>query len=159
MLADIVTPSASWLNDRSLLTYTVPPELEAELRVGQLVAVPYRERLVEGIVWQIHADDAEADSEETLDLRPLHAIVDIVTVLLPHQMALAEWMSRYYVTPLAQVLSMMLPRTLVQRSQVVLRLAQDAQEEDMDIASEPSLRLRALAGLLLVDGTLDVEQL
>lgn len=159
MLADIVTPSASWLNDKSLLTYTVPLELQAELRVGQLVAVPYRERLVEGIVWHISSDDNEVESEDALDLRPIHAIVDIVTVLLPHQMALAEWISRYYVTPLAQVLTIMLPRTLVQRSQVVLRLALDAQEEGVDIAAEPSLRLRALAGLLLADGTLDIEQL
>ena len=53
MLANVLTSAASWNSEQPLLTYTVPPELEAELRAGQLVAVPYGDKLVEGIVWDI----------------------------------------------------------------------------------------------------------
>ena len=184
MLADILTPAASWHNEHSLLTYIVPAALEPELHSGQLVAIPYGSRLVEGIVWNICPDedvvgDGVGDAgainraptgDGQIVLKPIHAIVDSDPILLPHQMALAMWMSEYYVTPLAQVVSMMLPRALVKRSQFVLRLTEEGQqlgenfgeaEEAFDSTEtgDTSLRLRALTGLLLSDGELDVEQL
>ena len=45
MFADVLTSAASWNSEHALLTYLVPGELEAELRIGQLVAIPYGERL------------------------------------------------------------------------------------------------------------------
>jgi primosomal protein N' (replication factor Y) len=188
MLADVLTSSAIWKSEQPLLTYLVPGELETKLRAGQLVAVPYGEKLVEGIVWRIHPHDvgatlAAALSEDGLLLRPISAILDPEPALLPHQMALAQWMADYYVTPLPQVAFMMLTRGLIQRSQFVLRLVEDdappvgidvsrpgpgddqeseynelslALSHDKDTAS---LRLQALVGLLLSDGELDVQQL
>src|SRR5712691_6575377 len=142
MLADVVTSATRWNSEQPLLTYLVPPAMEADLRAGQLVAVPYGERLVEGIVWAIHHDVADTrvgtswmgpidgahpSDEAGLDhpgsLRPLHTILDPEPALLPHQRALASWISEYYVTPLAQVVMTMLTPGLVQRSQYVLRLA------------------------------------
>ena len=57
MLAEILTSSASWNGEQPLLTYIVPTELEDKICEGQLVAIPYGERLVEGIVWNILPDD------------------------------------------------------------------------------------------------------
>ncbi len=53
MFANVLTSVASWNSEQPLLSYTVPPEIEGELRAGQLVAIPYGDRLVEGIVWSI----------------------------------------------------------------------------------------------------------
>jgi primosomal protein N' (replication factor Y) len=78
---------------------------------------------------------------------------------LSYQRALAEWMSEYYVTPLATIALMMLPPGLMQRSQAVLKLASDQSISDGGMEQPASLRLRALIGLLLTDGELDVEQL
>lgn len=168
MLADVLTPAASWNSEHPLLTYFVPDELREELRCGQLVAVPYADRLIEGIVWHIIADMTVADwhaatSDEVL--RPLQTILDLEPALLPHQMALAQWMSEYYVTALAQVAQMMLPPGLMQRSRAVLRLVegngdngQDEQALDASMQGT-SLRLRALVGLLLAEGEIDVERL
>src|SRR6266568_200582 len=139
-----------------MLTYTVPGELQEQLRPGQLVAIPYGERLVEGIVWKV-GDDQIGEDERNYQLRPIAAILDREPALLPHQMALAEWMADYYVTPLAQIAMMMLPPGLMQRSQVVLHLAKSEQGEELSQAV--SLRLQALIGLLLADGGLDVEEL
>src|SRR5437773_7975565 len=128
MLADVVTSATRWNSEQPLLTYLVPPAMEADLRAGQLVAVPYGERLVEGIVWAIHHDVAgtpfmasaspfvgtsfsssdEAGLDHPGSLRPLHTILDPEPALLPHQRALASWISEYYVTPLAQVAMTML---------------------------------------------------
>src|ERR1019366_9493193 len=124
MLANVLTSAASWNNDQPLLTYLVPEHMEAELRRGQLVSVPYGERLVEGIIWDILLEE-QVELDEDVVLRPLHGILDTEPALLPHQQELAVWISEYYITPLAQVTLLMLTRGLIQRSQFVLRLVEE----------------------------------
>ena len=157
MFAHVLTSAASW-SDEPLLTYTVPPELEDEIAPGQLVAVPYGERLVEGIVW--HVLDLLPRANE--DPRPLSTLLDPLPALLPHQRALAEWMANYYVTPLAHTALMMLPPGLMQRSKMVLQLI-DVEAATKQLAQsdgeERFTRLRALIGLLLAEGALDIERL
>src|SRR5258708_13726086 len=116
VLADVLTTAASW-SDEPLLTYLVPAELQAEIAPGQLVAVPYGERLVEGILWRLHADMPEDEVP-----RPISTLLDPVPALLAHQRALAEWLSEYYVAPLPHTAMMMLPPALMQRSRMVLQL-------------------------------------
>ncbi|BCL82519.1 primosomal protein N` [Ktedonobacteria bacterium brp13] len=188
MFAHILTSAASWQGDRPLLTYSVPSEMLAEIRQGQLVAVPYGERLVEGIVWGLsdEIDDEDDDGvdkdDEGLaaltvehesqkedrqdggkrqpdDLRPLQAILDPEPALRPYQMSLAQWIADYYVTSLATVAQMMLPPGLTQRSRVVLRLAETDSQLINDAMQSGSLRLRALIGLLLAEGEINVERL
>ncbi len=173
MLASVLTSAAKWSSENALLTYSVPEELHSKLREGQLVAVPYGERLVEGIVWHIEVNDEHNEDERKdrsypqrsagsdeglLALRPISAILDPQPALLPHQRALAEWMAEYYVTPLAQVALRMLPPGLMQRSQAVLRLVRDIPQEGATAQQPASLRVQALIGLLLADGELDVER-
>src|SRR5438270_347734 len=156
VFAAVLTTAASWNSEQPLLTYTVPAELQDQLSPGQLIAIPYGERLVEGIVWSIQqSDEAEIDYAP----RPIAAILDVETALLPHQRALAEWISEYYVTPLAHIAVIMLPPGLMQRSQVVLHLAKSEQDANGTAQQPLSLRLQALIGLLLADGALDIEQL
>lgn len=163
VLVDVLTAAARWNIEQPLLTYLVPQELEASLRPGQLVAVPYGERLVEGIVWHIHSEqEQEHESPELGDdvvLRPLHTLLDPEPALLPHQRALAQWMAEYYITPLAHVALLMLAPGLMQRSQFVLRLTEEYYRGEDETSQGISLRLRALLGLLHEDGALDVERL
>jgi len=153
VFAEVLTSAASWNTEDPLLTYSVPLALENELRAGQLVAIPYGDRLVEGIVWHITEDAGDRE------IRPISTILDLEPALLAHQRQLAEWMAMYYVTPLASVAQIMLPPGLMQRSKVALRLitddrpAIDAQEQQVLTST------RALIGLLLADGELDVERL
>jgi primosomal protein N' (replication factor Y) len=199
MLANVLTSAASWNSEHPLLTYIVPAELEGTIRVGQLVAIPYGERLVEGLIWEIitsvgavihsarsssHGHDQsgpyKADNELPGDptsnlspsvgalvdsqyvastLRPIHAILDPEPALLPHQMTLAQWISEYYVTPLPQAALMMLPPGLMQRSRIVLRLAEQESEAIEAAIQDASLQTRALIGLLLAEGEVNVERL
>jgi primosomal protein N' (replication factor Y) len=157
LFAHVLTSAASW-SEEPLLTYAVPPELEDEIAPGQLVAVPYGERLVEGIVW--HVLDLLPRGNE--DPRPISTLLDPLPALLPHQRALAEWMANYYVTPLAHTALMMLPPGLMQRSKMVLQLI-DVEAATKQLAQadgeERFTRLRALIGLLLAEGALDIERL
>ncbi len=199
MLVNVLTSAASWDCEHPLLTYIVPAELEGTIRVGQLVAIPYGERLVEGLIWEIitsvgavihsarsssHGHDqsgsyktgnglpgdpmsnlspsvgALVDSQYVAStLRPIHAILDPEPALLPHQMTLAQWISEYYVTPLPQVALMMLPPGLMQRSRIVLRLAEQESEAIEAAIQDASLQTRALIGLLLAEGEVNVERL
>ena len=51
--ADVLTSANVWNSEQPLLTYSVPPGIQNELQIGQLIAVPYGDRLVEGIVWNV----------------------------------------------------------------------------------------------------------
>jgi primosomal protein N' (replication factor Y) len=93
-------------------------------------------------------------------LRPISTILDPEPALLPHQRALAEWMAEYYITPLAQVAIKMLPPGLMQRSKVVLHLINNEELATYRTQDQPTLtRHRALIGLLLADGEIDIERL
>ena len=93
-------------------------------------------------------------------LRPISTILDPEPALLPHQRALAEWMAEYYITPLAQVAIKMLPPGLMQRSKVVLHLINSEELATYRTQDQPTLtRHRALIGLLLADGEIDIERL
>lgn len=159
MYVSVLTSAASWQKEEPLLTYLAPSELEHMLRPGQLVAVPYGERLVEGIAWRTSEELGGEGEWEEQELRPLSAILDAEPALLPHQRALAEWMCAHYVTPLAQVAFMMLPPGLMQRSQLVLRLSKGEEAEPGGASQEASPRLQALIGLLLAEETVDIERL
>lgn len=154
LLANVLTPANAWNNEQSLLIYTIPLELQAELRAGQLVAIPYGDRLVEGIVWNICEDEHDAG------LRPISTILDPEPALLPYQRTLAEWMAEYYVTSLAQVAVKMLPPGLMQRSKVVLHLI-NSEDLSTNGAQDQTVltRNRALIGLLLEDGEIDIERM
>ena len=175
MFAEVLTSAASWNSEQPLLTYSVPLDLQTDLRPGQLVAVPYGDRLVEGIVWHIteNVEDALDGTNNGTGgrltrsmIRPVSTILDPEPALLPHQRWMVEWMASYYVTPLAQVAFAMLPPGLMQRSKVVLKVVLHLitdEEYDKPAAQQqepPALTsTQALIGLLLADGELDVERL
>ena len=156
LFADVLTPAQVWNSEQPLLTYSVPHDMQHELQTGQLIAVPYGDRLVEGIVWKMWEDEGDcADA-----IRPISTILDPEPALLAHQRALAEWMAVYYVTPLAQVAVKMLPPGLMQRSKVVLHLINTEDLAHRTTQDQQTFtRLHALIGLLLADGELDVARL
>jgi primosomal protein N' (replication factor Y) len=68
--ADILTPAHAWNSEQPLLTYSVPPDMRNELHIGQLIAVPYGDRLVEGIVWNVWEDDGTKQQGEDMAGHP-----------------------------------------------------------------------------------------
>ena len=160
LFANVLTSAHAWNSEEPLLiySYSVPPDMQHELQTGQLIAIPYGDRLVEGIVWKIWEEEHQEGSPDVI--RPISTILDPEPALLAHQRALAEWMAVYYVTPLAQVAVKMLPPGLMQRSKVVLHLINDDELAHRTTQDQQAFtRLHALIGLLLADGELDVERL
>ena len=66
VFADVLTSAHVWNRDQPLLTYSVPPEMQHELQSGQLIAVPYGDRLVEGIVWGVWEEEEEQGEDTTV---------------------------------------------------------------------------------------------
>ncbi len=188
LLADILTSAASWDSENPLLTYTVPDELESALRCGQLVAAPYGERLVEGIVWAIEDATQRQDSGKmqarlayedtpqsaqalsiatgTLTLLEQERVITLrpLNALLDPEPALQSYQMR-----LAEWIAHYYLTPLAQVAFLMLPpgLVQRSQavlhlvkDAFTDAHSaDISPRLRSLIGLLLEDGELDVEQL
>ena len=96
--------------------YLVPSSLRTQMRVGQLVWVPFGRRYLQGII--IGLDD-HTPVEQT---REVDQIVDPEPVLSPMLIDLAHWMSNYYLAPIQRVVHTMLPPGVLSSVDVVVRL-------------------------------------
>ncbi len=101
MIARIATSAA--LN--RLFDYLVPAELEATLRPGMRVVVPFGRRTTEGFVLELR-DKSEV---EVSRLKPVQRILEGGGSLPPELVKLALWMSDYYVAPIETTLLAFLP--------------------------------------------------
>jgi primosomal protein N' (replication factor Y) len=86
---------------RRTFSYAIPPGLEVS--VGQAVLVPFGERTLQGIVLELTPVPAVADTRE---------IIGVITpepIMSQHHVALARWISDYYLSPLFDAVALMLP--------------------------------------------------
>ncbi|MCB0214081.1 MAG: hypothetical protein KDJ52_32385, partial [Anaerolineae bacterium] len=83
--------------------YHIPPHLIDQLQVGHLVAVPFRTQQLMGVVVGL------SEISPVDNTRPIEAILDPVPALTPGQIALAQWLSREYIAPLANCIQYFLP--------------------------------------------------
>jgi primosomal protein N' (replication factor Y) len=105
------------------LTYRVPSALVELIQPGQLVWGPLKKGRAQGIVLSV--------SERSPDFktRELSEIADTRPVLLPHQLELAGWMSRYYLSGLYEAATLMLPPGLNRAAKPTLTLTTTGQKE------------------------------
>ncbi len=88
-----------------LYTYAVPSALRGGLRPGVRVEVPFGagNRAMVGYVAEL------AETTDLDEVKKVRKVVDEEPLISDDLMALARWMARYYVTPLGQVLTAILP--------------------------------------------------
>ncbi len=85
------------------LDYQVPEKLQEQCQVGMRVSVPLRGRPKKGTILAL---------KETPEIASVQNILELLSekpAISPTLFALAEWMSRYYCTPLRKVLKVMMP--------------------------------------------------
>jgi primosomal protein N' (replication factor Y) len=124
----------------AVFTYRVPPPLHTIIHAGHLVWAPLRQRHVQGIVLDLHAqgdnlNDSEATfslpilrtypsnppDRQTPTLRDLIDIADPEVSLTPAQIRLARWISGYYRVSLYEALTLMLPPGVTRESETSWR--------------------------------------
>ena len=163
MRAEILVPQAARrrLAADRLYSYRVPEALAPTLRVGHLVAIPFGERMSAGIVWALDAsdeldDDVGAPTDGAPRLRAINRPLLPDPVISAAHHALAEWISDYYATPLADAARLMLPPGLLGGLRETLLPVDSPRANDAAgrLTSDAAMTL----GLLRERGRLDREQ-
>ena len=85
-------------------TYEIPKGLD--VKVGQLVSVPFGSRNPLGIVLELRAQRLEVSGQK---IRPINSIVLKSPILLPYQIELLKWLNFYYQAPMVNCAKAMLP--------------------------------------------------
>ena len=140
--------------DRAL-DYEVPPALVAKLRVGQRVKVPLGRNNRPAFGYVVGISDVSSFPK----IKRLLTIDDDRVLVTPQLMALARWISKYYIAPLGTVIESILPSAV--RKKIGLgytqrvRLAQDraAVQAVLETTRAPKRRAILARLLLLQDGT------
>jgi primosomal protein N' (replication factor Y) len=97
------------------LSYRVPEELVASMQPGCRVVAPVRNKKRIGVVWSTVAENgAEA-------LKTIHELVDARPILSAEQIAFAQWLSSYYHSPLSSVLSLFVPKLLMEPDSLLIQ--------------------------------------
>jgi primosomal protein N' (replication factor Y) len=99
--------------------YHLPPVLEQQLEPGHLVRVSFGRRWVQAVVLAL------TKTTPVQKTKPIDTILDPQPVLSPAQIALARWMSEYYVAPLMDCVQPMLPPGISRTSIVLIELGPD----------------------------------
>jgi primosomal protein N' (replication factor Y) len=86
---------------RQTFSYAIPPGLAVE--AGQAVLVPFGDRLLQGVVLELAAQPAVAETKD------IAGVIEPRPILSPHHIQLARWISGYYLSPLFDAVALMLP--------------------------------------------------
>src|SRR4030042_4405494 len=86
-------------------TYEIPENLASNIKIGQLVEVPFGTRTPLGLIIDITSQKTQG-----IETRPIIRSLFNFPILLPYQIKLLKWMSKYYFAPLVNCLEAMLPQ-------------------------------------------------
>lgn len=118
---------------RQSFSYAIPPGLS--VAIGQAVFVPFGAKTLQGIVVELTELPAV---EQTKDI---FGVIETKPLLTPAQIAWAKWLSEYYLAPLWDCVSLMLPPGFERR---VLTFFSPSSNQEYDKAALTSDQLKVL---------------
>ena len=123
---------------RQTFTYRIPEGMA--VAAGQAVYVPFGARTLQGIVAEVTAEPRYQDA------RDIEAVIDERPLITPERVALAAWLSDYYLAPLFDCFSLMLPPGFKRRPQTLLQTAFWAEGAPAELSDAERAVLDALSG-------------
>ncbi|MFB6285060.1 MAG: primosomal protein N' [Candidatus Bipolaricaulia bacterium] len=123
---------------RRTFDYAVPEQLRGTINVGMRVRVPFRNEALDATVVAL-----KTQSEFSGQLKSIQSAIDTGPTLDEAQLALADWISRRYLSPLGLVLQAMAPARLLRRSPQTRRHVRLNQSLADTLALIDKLRQRA----------------
>lgn len=96
--------------------YHLPESLAAQIGPGNLVTVPFGKQVVQGVVLDLLREPSVGETRAVLEL------LDPLPVMTSAQMALAGWLARETLAPLASCIGLMLPAGLGQQADTLYSL-------------------------------------
>jgi primosomal protein N' (replication factor Y) len=121
------------INVPNSFTYHVPDDLIGQIQIGHLVRVPFRTAIDVGVVVGLSADNPAPN----ITTKPIEAVLDAHPPMTSDQLALAEWMSQTYLTPLGVCLWSLLPPNLINPHTADLQKAPTPRIQVAEIAISP----------------------
>lgn len=109
--------------------------------VGARVLVPFSGQRLMGVVLRVHSDPPA----EGIEIKPVQQVLDDTALLPDDLMQLAEWIARYYVAPLGEVLRGMLPLNAEVRRVLLYRIAEPGRRVLYEGAEKGSSRRSRLS--------------
>ncbi|MEJ5241905.1 MAG: primosomal protein N' [Anaerolineales bacterium] len=83
--------------------YTIPAELQPQIRPGSLVIAPFGRQRVQGVVMEL------LDHPQVAETRPIERLLDAEPVLTEAQRALLGWLEMHFLYPASSFLPFLLP--------------------------------------------------
>ncbi|MDP3740704.1 MAG: DEAD/DEAH box helicase family protein, partial [bacterium] len=110
-IVNIIPLTRVALSSPQIFTYLVPLQLQDQLRLGQLAHVPFgKKRTVLGLVSSVEMHRLPS---EIKGLKEIKAMLESEPVLTHQGLALAKYLSEYYILPLGIMIKAMLPKFTV----------------------------------------------
>ncbi len=103
MFAEVALPIRSF----QTFTYFIPAEHISAVDVGTRVSIPFRNKIIQGIVVNTKKNNSYSGSIKTI-IEP----IDKIQVITPPLWELVNWVSKYYMTPIGKVANSVVPKSL-----------------------------------------------
>jgi primosomal protein N' (replication factor Y) len=119
---------------RQTFTYRIPDEMVVE--VGHAVYVPFGARTLQGIVMEV------TDTPAFAEARDIEGLIDERPLVSRERVELVKWMAEYYLAPLFDCVSLMLPAGFKRKPLTFVRRAfwaGDSTEDDLPDAERAVL--------------------
>ena len=100
-----VIPLIRLKRDLNYFDYLIPNALQGQIKIGQLVEIPFRNKNVKGVVLNL----VESSKFENEKLKCIEKIIDPLPFLQNWQLDLIKFMSEHYFVSMAMVLKMIMP--------------------------------------------------
>jgi primosomal protein N' (replication factor Y) (superfamily II helicase) len=146
---------------RTTFTYAVPESLAGVVEPGCRVAVPFRNRVMFGVVLDV-TDRAPAFAKDDsasgkIKIKEIAHVLDPLPALNAKLIELGRWVGSYYLAPQGDVFRAMLPPLTELRAERILRITPTGRERLADLSSmqnrsELEVTEHALLELIEVEG-------
>ena len=160
--ADLILP----LPLQGTFTYAVPAQMQAVVKVGMRVLVPFgRNKTYLGIVARLHDQQPQG-----YEVKPISQLMDGEPIVTPEQLKLWQWIADYYLSPIGDVYKAALPAGLKAedgyrpKTETYIRLTPAYQNETalhvaLDILARAPKQLEAFTAYLELSGWDQIEEM
>ncbi|MBB6680999.1 primosomal protein N' [Aequorivita sp. 609] len=125
---------------KQTFTYSVNKDEAAFLQPGMRVAIPFgKSKVFTGIVYQVH-DQAPVGYET----KSIDHILDETPIITIHQLKHWEWIAKYYMCSLGEVIKAALPSAFLLESETMIKLSTEINIEEKSLTDEEFLVFEAL---------------
>ena len=128
---DIILP----IPIENLFTYSITQAESEFLKNGMRVSVPFgKSKIYTGIVGEIHTEPPVL-----YDAKEIHQILDEEPIVNEKQIELWQWISKYYMCTIGEVMRAALPNAFILESETIVNLNKVTIIDDADLQDDEFL--------------------